>query len=620
MTTVPGIGPRQALLVARKDLSNEPLFFACLIFSIAAILVPLMFLMSVKIGFIDRLKEDFILDPKFRQIKPDDAGIKSMADLDFIRGLDGVIFLQPSVTFTPRSVDLLIQKEGRRRVDEARLIPTSLSDPEARGLRVGTEPEGDTAVLSADLAEKYGLSVGDELTLVVSRVVNDKSENVRLPLRISGVMAPEAARTPSIWVPSVIDQNVERYRAGLGVASRGWPAIQSDPKQAFDRMLITLPEPIGAADSSRLRIRFGSNTIEELDTQSARSEVCAGCTQLVLPEGFHYLLKPASGRYSPQDIEDAKNVVSDDLGSAVGLAQSVAVTINGFNLRAAGLPKGMTISGISLPSGASFAANDKLLIGREDAEANGWSDGQRITAIASISRQGAAPTALALPMTIQVGIDVPRGQAVMTNALVGMLGRAELVELSFDPEARSFSEGEVGFRGFRVIADDFESVPQIARQIEEHGVPVRAPISEIERMQTLERSLNLLVAIVGVVAVVGAIAILASSYFANVQRKITQFACLRLIGFNKQVLSLIPLIQAVMTGLYGFVLSVALFLILSVFSNNYVAQAIGFDARLSKFPLSYYAVFLALVLLCSMVSAFFAVRLATSTDPSGALK
>ncbi len=618
--TSASVGPRDAFLVARRDLRNEPLFFACLVFSIAAIIVPLMFLLSVKIGFVDRLKEDFIKDPRFREIRPDEASIKSDAVLDFIRNTEGVVFIQPSVTFITRSVDVMVSSEGRRRLEEARLIPTGPGDPEAKKLISGRMPRGDEAVISADLADKYGLAEGSSLVLVMSRLVDDKTERQQLPVSITGVMSGEAAKITSIWVPSLIDIDIERFRAGLGVSSRAWEGVDSIPKQSFSGMLIRTQEPLGDAASTALRIRFGSNDLESVNVADVYRDICPQCKSHVFPDGQYYRLLPASGRYSAEDIKKAGDVLSEKLGTAWGISEPIPIEFSSGVLDTFAAPSDLLPRKLSLSEGRLFMANDEIVITPATAEALDFQDGDSIEGVAQIFRSNDTPVALALPLRVIIHDDAPTDAALISASLGGMLNRAREVNLSFDPVTKNFNELAVGFRGFRAIADSFESVPYIVAQIESWDVPVRTMIAEIERLQRLERSLNILVTIVAIVAITGASAILASSYFANVQRKIMQYACLRLIGFDKRTLSLIPLFQALLTGFYGFFASAIIFLLISVISNRVVADAIGFDAQLSKFSASHYSLFLVLVLLCSMLSAFFAVRLATSTDPSGALK
>ena len=53
------------LYIEARDLSREFLLSLCLVLSVIAVLTPILLLASVKVGFIDRLRQDFIQDPVF---------------------------------------------------------------------------------------------------------------------------------------------------------------------------------------------------------------------------------------------------------------------------------------------------------------------------------------------------------------------------------------------------------------------------------------------------------------------------------------------------------------------------------------------------------------------------
>ncbi|MEM8685814.1 MAG: ABC transporter permease [Pseudomonadota bacterium] len=609
---------------------SEITFAACLIFSIVAVITPLMFLWSVKVGFVDRLKEDFINDPRYRVIRPDNASVKQAELLDRIKQVDGVSFLQPMVAFTPRGIDIGFKADGRRVTSEARLIATSLDDPIHERLAEGTAPSGDQVVVSQDLAKRKGLQVGDELILLIGRIVNDRRERVRLKLSVTGVMSAESSNITTVWVPLEIERAVENFRSGIAVPRRGWAGISGQPKRSYEAALILTPEPIGERRRTELRIRFGANEINQLDLKKTLEQICgtacAARSETEFNKVIHIVRRP-KGLYSSVDIAEGKDILGGIGGTTEGLIGRMKAHVTQGDRGDLGmvdvvsLPKSLEpVFSIELERGKVFAATNQIALPKDrqrDFASNGESTLFVEFEVPKITGQ---PAKIKLPLR-PVFYDAPSdAPALISSDLAGMINRAQQVALEFDQQNLSFIERSIGFRGFRAIAQTFEAVPEIAEKLEAMGVSVRARTDDIVRLQKLERSLNVLVLIVGVVAAIGAISILSSSFFANVQRKIVQFACLRLLGFDKTAVSLIPLFQAILIGVYGFVASVIAFLIISAIVNGYIASAIGFDATLSKLGLDHFMVFFGFVIFCSTFSASFASRLATKADPARALK
>ena len=122
---------------------------------------PILLLASVKVGFIDRLRQEFIEDPSFREIRPAEADLRSEDLFDEIRGWEGVRYVMPSIMLVPREVDYVAASGGAK--DQARLLPSDASDPLYDKLD-GAPADGDTVVVTADIAETAGFGSAADWT------------------------------------------------------------------------------------------------------------------------------------------------------------------------------------------------------------------------------------------------------------------------------------------------------------------------------------------------------------------------------------------------------------------------------------------------------------------------
>ena len=136
------------LHIAANDLLREFLLSLCLVLSVIAVLTPIFLLASVKIGFIDRLRQDFIQDPSFREIRPGSAELRDEKVFDEIRTWPGIAYAIPTVMMNPREVAVRARSSEGIFRDQVRLLPSTADDPLLSRLE-GTSPEGDGVVVNS---------------------------------------------------------------------------------------------------------------------------------------------------------------------------------------------------------------------------------------------------------------------------------------------------------------------------------------------------------------------------------------------------------------------------------------------------------------------------------------
>lgn len=618
--------------VASRDLLNELLITACLILSVMAVLAPILLLTSVKVGFIDRLRQDFIQDPSFREIRPVNADLRPMELMDKFREWPDVRYVMPSVMLVPREVDIIARPaDGPVHRSQARLLPSDPTDPMLEEL-AGVGPEGDRVVITGDVARDAGLKVGDSFTISASRIENDKRRRVEIEVTVAGIANEEKLTLPTILADASIDRDIESYRAGIAVPSRGWKGVDSVPIQTYQYIVADYAGKLGESLRSKLSIRVGSAGMDELDRDglsrltgvTPAAGVTLVSTGAAADRDKFIVLAKGGGGYSINDVTEANAVLANSEAQAYGLNRPVTLRLFGKDIAVAGYDPALMgadaiAQGASIASsGGAFSLNSAILLPR-NLEADWIAAGSpRLVEAAVVPEDGWQTRDLTVSLSVAGFDDV--AAAVASAPLIAMLRRGEKMQVAFDQENRTLVELSTGFRGFRLIGETIESIPLLVERFEAEGIAVRAKSDEILKLQRLERSLNILVAVVSLVALGGGYAILTSSFFANVQRKQVDYATMRLLGMARREIFRIPITQAVIVAILGYLLSVACFLLISEVLNRFIAAELGFDGQLSKLYASHFMLFGVFVLVGSCLASLAASREATNIDPAQALR
>ena len=129
------------------------------------------------------------------------------------------------------------------------------------------------------------------------------------------------------------------------------------------------------------------------------------------------------------------------------------------------------------------------------------------------------------------------------------------------------------YPGFRLYARNLEDVMPLRHAFAAQKLDVYTHAEEIEQVTALARALNMIFALICGATAIGFLASTASSVLASIKRKQRILGLLRLNGFTTGRLVLFPLVQSLLTALFGTALAagvygVAAFVINSLFSAS----------------------------------------------------
>lgn len=232
-------------------------------------------------------------------------------------------------------------------------------------------------------------------------------------------------------------------------------------------------------------------------------------------------------------------------------------------------------------------------------------------------------------LDLTVGAVVPRGRLGGRNALVPAPLLEALEDYRDDVEVKAY--GWSGSREppvpesrhyarFRLYATSLEAVAPLADHLARLGVETVTRAADIDSVTQLNRSLTRIFAIIAGLGGIGYVAALAVSLLTDVERKRRTLAQLRLLGLPRRALGALPLLQAGIIALAGFVLALGLYWIAAAVVNRAFAEGLIPGERLAGLPPGHILAALAVTLLVAFGAAAWAARRAARVEPAEGLR
>ncbi|MDF9393502.1 MULTISPECIES: FtsX-like permease family protein [Methylococcus] len=239
--------------LAGRDLRHEWRVTLCLALAIAAVLAPLLVLFGLKSGIVDTFTARLKSDPRNLEIVWRLNGSLDRDWLARLRSDPQVGFAVPSTRTLAATLDLAAA-DGKG-LEDVDLIPTDKGDPLFGAADAVPQGVGELA-LSHEAAARLSVSAGTRVEGILYRNFRQQRQVLRLPLRVSAVLAEVRYSGWGAFVSLPLLEALERYRDGyavpeLGVAD-GTSHTLGAPRYArlrlYARNLETVP---GLAESLR---------------------------------------------------------------------------------------------------------------------------------------------------------------------------------------------------------------------------------------------------------------------------------------------------------------------------------------------------------------------------------
>ena len=343
---------------------------------------------------------------------------------------------------------------------------------------------------------------------------------------------------------------------------------------------------------------------------------------------YRQIVPAGSGSYDPGWFEAMAE--RPDVAFIVPRTRAIAATMR---LRMPDMETGRIISVELIPSAAGDPVLDGLaepgglqnvVLSMDAADKLGAAAGSSVQGILSRTWSGNQETVL-LPLEVTgvapAAAFARDGMFVSHDLLVAVEdfrdGRA-VPELGWD--GVDVDDSERSFPGFRLYANEIGDVAGLRDGLMAQGIDVRTRIADIELVRSLDRNLSIVFWIIAVIAALGYALSFGSSVWANVDRKRKEFSVLRLTGFRTLGIVWFPILQAMLTGLAGWLLAVVAFFLVQAGLNALFVDNIGAGQSVCRLLPQHFLFALAATLFAaSLAAALGGMRLAR-LEPSMALR
>ena len=176
------------------------------------------------------------------------------------------------------------------------------------------------------------------------------------------------------------------------------------------------------------------------------------------------------------------------------------------------------------------------------------------------------------------------------------------------------------YPSFRLYARSIHDVENLVAALEKEGGRIKANVSEITTVKSIDQNLSVIYWIIACVGALGFAFSLGASLWANVDRKRKELSILRLVGFKSGRIVLFPVLQSCYTALLGWLLAVLVYLAFEYLINFFLAPRLNLDRALCFLLTEHFLWALALTIVIAIFAAIVGGMRAARIEPSDGLR
>ncbi len=181
-------------------------------------------------------------------------------------------------------------------------------------------------------------------------------------------------------------------------------------------------------------------------------------------------------------------------------------------------------------------------------------------------------------------------------------------------------EGERSFPGFRLYASSIDYVAALRDGLVASGIEARTRAADIDIVQTMEQRLSAVFWFVAVIGLTGFSFSLGANLWANVDRKKRELSVLRLVGFRTADIVWFPVLQALLTGILGWLLASLIYLGVETSINRMLITQIEDDNPVCRLLPLHFEIALAFTIGAAVLAAALGGYRAARIQPSDGLR
>jgi len=191
---------------------------------------------------------------------------------------------------------------------------------------------------------------------------------------------------------------------------------------------------------------------------------------------------------------------------------------------------------------------------------------------------------------------------------------------AFGWPGRARPAGSREYSSFRLYARSIYDVASLRGFLLDQGLDVFTKVEDIEVVQRLDRSFDVIFKLIAIVAIFGYFASMASNILANVSRKSRHLGVIRLLGFSTRRIVWFPVVQALVTSLLGIVTAACFYLVSAVLINRLFAQHLSPGEYVCRLSVLHFLIAFALTMALSMLASAYAAFRVAKIEPSEVIR
>lgn len=179
-----------------------------MVLSIAAVLIPIIILLSIRAGVIDQLRDELVRSPKSRELLTVGEPVITPALIRQLQGLSEVDFIAPRTRFL--SAAAVVRSDDHQESAEVDIVPSGKGDPM---LRFPWQKDG--AALSETAARGVEGKVGKPIVMIVNRTgIGGSMQFARVTFTVNEIVSHERVQSglSQIYVPARLNEAIELWR------------------------------------------------------------------------------------------------------------------------------------------------------------------------------------------------------------------------------------------------------------------------------------------------------------------------------------------------------------------------------------------------------------------------
>jgi putative ABC transport system permease protein len=176
------------------------------------------------------------------------------------------------------------------------------------------------------------------------------------------------------------------------------------------------------------------------------------------------------------------------------------------------------------------------------------------------------------------------------------------------------------YASFRLYARSIDDVEPLRDWLALHGVETATRLHDIQGLQRLSRDLTLLFLLISTLAGIGTLVWIAISSLSTVARKQRELSLLRLVGFSTGSVAAFPIVQAVLTAVFGVILASLAVLATAPVIDGMFAGQLPAGAHVFRLQPGHLVIAALITASCAAAAASFAGIRAAKVMPSEGLR